>query len=157
MHSGSADLSPTTASEGNIMKISKVAAVTGMTAKMIRYYERIALIPTALRTDAGYREYTQQDVERLQFIAQARQLGFSLDEIKSLLQLQQDPQRHSADVKQLAEQHLKDLSGKIWQLQQMADQLQDLIACCAGDDHPQCAILEQLQSLGHDPLKSAQD
>lgn len=128
------------------MNISKIATLTGMSSKMIRYYEQIGLIPKALRSAAGYRRYSHEDVERLNFVYQARQLGFGLQDIKTLLQLRQDQQRHSADVKQLAEQHVCDLKLKISQMQDMVDHLQQLINCCAGDDRPECAILQQIQS-----------
>lgn len=128
------------------MNISKIAALTGMSSKMIRYYEQIGLLPKASRSAAGYRRYSHDDVARLNFVYQARQLGFALEDIKTLIQLRQDQQRHSADVKQLAEQHVGKLKQKIAQMQTMVDQLQQLISCCAGDDGPDCAILEQIQS-----------
>ena len=127
------------------MNISQIARQTGMTAKMIRYYEEIGLIPKAMRSDAGYRQYGTQDIERLQFIRHARQLGFALDDIRTLLQLWQNEQRHSADVKALAQQHVTQLEDKIRQMQDMVDYLQQLIARCAGDDTPHCPILQQIQ------------
>ncbi|GAA5006365.1 Cu(I)-responsive transcriptional regulator [Acinetobacter puyangensis] len=131
------------------MNISKAAKATGISAKMIRYYEEIALLPKAVRSAAGYREYFPADIERLKFIYQARQLGFSLDEIKILIQLWQNEHRHSADVKALAQQHVQQLRGKISQMQHMVDYLQDLIASCAGDENAHCSILEKIRHPDH--------
>ena len=126
------------------MKISQLAKITGVSAKMIRYYESIGLIPEASRHSNGYRNYHDHDIERLQFIAQARQLGFSLEKIAILLQLQQNQDRHSADVKQIAEQHVAILNAKIQQLQEMKQQLEAWIIQCAGNDQPECAILKNI-------------
>lgn len=127
------------------MNISQVAKRTQISAKMIRYYEDIALIPKVTRNDAGYRKYSIQDIERLTFIAHARQLGFSLDDIKALMKLRGNEHRHCADVKVLAQQHVAQLQERIMHLQNMVDDLEQVIVRCAGDDTPECAILQQIQ------------
>lgn len=127
------------------MNIGEAAANSGVSAKMVRYYEQARLIPPAARSESGYRIYTQADVHRLRFIRRARDLGFSVAEIRDLLSLWNDRSRHSADVKQLAQSHIDELEQKIRQLRQMADTLQELIACCAGDERPECPILASLE------------
>ena len=130
------------------MYIGEVAEATGVSAKMIRYYEQAGLMPTASRSEAGYRIYGGNDVHRLHFIRRARELGFSLVEIGELLDLWDDQSRHSADVKRLAQRQIADLEQRIATLQQMADTLKTLSRCCAGDDRPECPILEGLQRSG---------
>ena len=126
------------------MNIGEASKASSVSAKMIRYYEQIGLIPQADRTGAGYRAYSQADVHRLRFIRRARDLGFSVAEITDLLGLWNDTSRHSADVKRLAEQHIDDLEQRIENMRQMADTLKSLISCCAGDDRPECPILQRL-------------
>lgn len=127
------------------MNIGEAAKASGVSAKMIRYYEQASLIPAAARSGSGYRLYDEADVHRLRFIRRARELGFSVAEIRNLLSLWNDRSRHSADVKRLAEAHIEELEQRILQLRQMADTLQDLIACCAGDERPDCPILASLE------------
>lgn len=127
------------------MNIGKVSQASGVSTKMIRYYEQIGLIPTAGRNNAGYRSYSATDVERLKFIKRSRELGFSVVEISDLLDLWNDRNRQSADVKRLALGHIEKLEQRINDLQQMANTLKDLINCCAGDDQPECPILEGLK------------
>lgn len=127
------------------MNIGETSKASGVSAKMIRYYEQTGLIPAAHRTGSGYRAYSQSDVHRLQFIRRARDLGFSVIEIKDLLGLWSDRSRHSADVKCLAQAHIAELEERIKNLRQMADTLQTLVNCCAGDDRPDCPILERLE------------
>lgn len=127
------------------MYIGEAARASGISAKMIRYYEQAGLMPAAGRTDAGYRTYGDGDVHRLHFIRRARELGFSLAEISELLDLWDDQSRQSADVKRLAQRHIDHLEQRIATLQQMADTLKTLIRCCAGDGRPDCPILEELQ------------
>lgn len=127
------------------MNIGEAASASGVSAKMIRYYEQAGLIPPALRTESGYRTYTQADVHRLRFIRRARDLGFSVAEIRDLLSLWNDRTRHSADVKRLAQAHIAELEERIQQLRQMADTLQTLINSCAGDERPDCPILARLE------------
>ena len=127
------------------MNIGQASAASGVTAKMIRYYEQAGLIPAADRSHAGYRIYADADVHRLRFIRRARDLGFSVAEISELLDLWNDRSRRSADVKRLALSHITDLEERIAKLRQMADTLQTLADCCAGDDRPDCPILAGLE------------
>ena len=130
------------------MNIGAAAARSGVSAKMIRYYEQTGLIPPIERTPAGYRAYGEADVHRLRFIRRARDLGFSLTEIQVLLGLWGDRSRHSADVKRIAEAHIGDLQQRIASMQRMAATLQALIDGCAGDERPECPILDDLQGGG---------
>lgn len=137
------------------MNIGDAASASGVSAKMIRYYEQTGLIPPADRTASGYRDYSDKDVHVLRFIRRSRDLGFSVAEIIELLALWQDRSRQSADVKALARAHIADLRQKIESLQQMADTLQTLADCCAGDHRPDCPILTDLEvgNDGHSALK----
>ncbi|MCG6113279.1 MAG: Cu(I)-responsive transcriptional regulator [Paracoccus sp.] len=128
------------------MNIGDAATRSGVSAKMIRYYEQIGLIPTAARTAAGYRDYGPEDVHILRFIARARDLGFSIVEITELLDLWRNKDRRSADVKALAQARVRDLRHKIAHLQEMADTLEDLANACAGNERPGCPILQQLET-----------
>ncbi|WP_330448241.1 Cu(I)-responsive transcriptional regulator [Paracoccus marcusii] len=132
------------------MNIGDAANRSGVSAKMIRYYERIGLIPTASRTASGYREYEPRDVHMLRFIARARDLGFSVAEITELLDLWRDRDRRSADVKALAQARVRDLRHKIAHLQDMADTLEELANACAGNERPNCPILQRLETLDTD-------
>src|SRR5690606_6686476 len=114
-------------------------------AKMIRYYEEIGLIPSVARSDAGYRRYSEADLHRLNFVRRARDLGFSVKEIGELLSLWSDRSRHSSEVKRIATSHIDDLRKKIEELSTMVATLQTLVDCCAGDERPDCPILEGLE------------
>lgn len=127
------------------MNIGQAADATGVSAKRIRYYERIGLIESATRTDAGYRVYGRRDLHTLRFVHRARQLGFSLTEIGRLLELWRDQRRSSADVKKIAEKHIDDMRSKIRELKAMVDTLERLVDCCGGDDRPDCPILDDLE------------
>ena len=127
------------------MNIGQAAAASGVSAKMIRYYEDTGLIPPAARTASGYRVYSDRDVHMLRFIRRARDLGFSVDGIRALLGLWRDRDRHSADVKRLALAHVADLRTKIAELQDMAQTLETLASCCHGNDRPDCPILTELE------------
>lgn len=128
------------------MTIGEVARASGVSAKMIRYYESIGLIPAASRTDSGYRIYTENDVHTLRFVRRARDLGFPVEAIAELLALWQDRSRHSADVKRVALEHVETLEKKIGELRAMADTLRELATRCAGDHRPDCPILADLES-----------
>ncbi|BCX74888.1 MULTISPECIES: Cu(I)-responsive transcriptional regulator [Acinetobacter] len=128
------------------MNIGKLSKAVGISAKMIRYYEQIGLIPAVGRNNSGYRSYSAQDVERLKFIRKSRTLGFSVSEITDLLDLWNDKKRQSADVKKLAQSHIEKLELRIFELQKMTETLQNLINCCAGDHRPDCPILDGLQT-----------
>ncbi len=130
------------------MNIGQAARRTGLSAKMIRYYESIGLLKPALRSDSGYRLYQQDDLHSLNFIKRSRDLGFSLDEVARLLALWQDRQRASADVKALATQHIEDLNRRIEEMVSLRDTLSELVAHCHGDDRPDCPILQGLADEG---------
>ena len=126
------------------MNIGVAAAQSGVSAKMIRYYESIELIAAGRRSDAGYRIYGDSDVHALRFVKRARSLGFSLDQIRELLSLWQNKSRASGDVKQIALGHVTELNQRIAELTEMRDTLQNLARCCHGDDRPDCPILQSL-------------
>ena len=128
------------------MNIGEAARASGVSAKMIRYYEETGLIPQAIRTGSGYRVYTDQDIHMLRFIRRARDLGFGVSVIGELLGLWRDRSRHSADVKRLALTHVAQLRQKIAELEDMAETLESLAACCHGHDRPDCPILTELEA-----------
>lgn len=128
------------------MNIGEAASASGVTAKMIRHYESIGLIAEAGRTGSGYRTYGPKDIATLSFIRRARDLGFSIAQIRDLLALWQDRDRASADVKRIAAGHIEELTAKMRQLQEMVMTLQHLSAHCQGNDRPDCPILERLAS-----------
>lgn len=128
------------------MNIGKAAQATGVSAKMIRYYEAQGLIRAADRTEGNYRDFSERDLNDLRFIRRARGLGFSIEEIARLLSLWRDDARPSREVKALAEKHVADLDARIREMREMADTLRHLAHCCAGDDRPDCPILSDLAS-----------
>jgi MerR family transcriptional regulator, copper efflux regulator len=131
------------------MNIGEAAQASGVSAKMIRYYESIGLAPQPTRRASGYRAYDQADVQRLRFIRRARDLGFSLDRVRELLTLWSDRDRHSADVKALALTHIAELEARAAELRSMIKTLRSLVAACDGDDRPACPILQDLQAGHH--------
>lgn len=131
------------------MNIKDVAEKAGLPAKTIRYYEEIGLI-RPLRGANGYRTFRESDMHKLSFIARARGLGFSIEECRRLLALYDDKGRASADVKALAEGHLRDIAAKIVELRAMQATLQGLVHACAGDARPDCPILTGLAAQGAD-------
>ena len=126
--------------------IGKAAHTSGVSAKMIRHYESIGLLPGIERTQAGYRIYSAADVHRLRFIRRARALGFAMPQIQQLLALWADRSRPSREVKQVAAAHIDELRSKIAQMQSMVDTLDQLVTSCHGDHRPDCPILEDLQT-----------
>ncbi|MFT0891801.1 Cu(I)-responsive transcriptional regulator [Pseudochelatococcus sp. G4_1912] len=126
------------------MNIGEAAKASGVSAKMIRYYESIGLINKAIRTEAGYRVYTNADVHTLRFIRRSRDLGFSVAQIETLLALWQDRARASADVKRIAQVHIAELETRMNELKQMADTLRHLAENCGGDARPHCPIIAKL-------------
>lgn len=126
------------------MNIGQASAQTGVSAKMIRYYESIGLLTPGMRASSGYRVYAGGDLHALRFIRHARDLGFSLKQIDALMALWRDKTRASAEVKQLANQHIAELQRKAKELNEMAATLQKLADHCNGDHRPDCPILENL-------------
>lgn len=126
------------------MNIGEAARASGVSAKMIRYYEATGLIPAAGRTPSGYRVYSTTEVQMLRFIRRARDLGFSVEGIADLLALWRDRGRHSADVKELALAQVADLRRRIHTMEAMVDTLEDLANRCHGDHRPDCPILADL-------------
>lgn len=127
------------------MNIGQAARASGVSAKMIRYYEQSGLIPPADRTSSGYRHYGAREIHMLRFIRRARDLGFSVAEIHALLELWRDRSRHSADVKRIALDHIAELRARIAAMDEMARSLQNLADCCSGDARPDCPILDDLE------------
>ncbi len=139
------------------MNIGQAATASGVSAKMIRYYESIGLIPKTIRTEAGYRVYSEHDVHTLRFIRRARDLGFSVEQIADLVSLWRDRERASKDVKTIALEHVSTLERKIRELQDMASTLKHLARNCHGDARPHCPILEELASDEAEPLHAKPD
>ena len=133
------------------MNIGQASRSSGVSAKMIRYYESIGLVRAAARRDSGYRDLDERDLNDLRFIKRARTLGFSVEEITRLLALWRDRERPSREVKAIAERHLADLELRIAEMQAMADALKGLAQGCAGDDRPDCPILNDLARPGSSP------
>lgn len=136
------------AKRDGLMNIGQAAEASGVSAKMIRHYEENGFVPKAGRTVAGYRVYRESEIHVLRFIRRARDLGFSLKEIKELLGLWNNRRRASGDVKKLVQHHVKELDQKIEELQAMRRTLVNLAQHCHGDHRPDCPILDDL-SGGH--------
>lgn len=128
--------------------IGEAAEASGVSAKMIRHYESIGLIPSAARTEGNYRLYSASDVHRLRFIKRARSLGFPMKQIETLLGLWADPTRSSSEVKTLALSHAAELDARIREMVDMRDTLTDLARQCRGDSRPDCPILAGLADAG---------
>lgn len=126
------------------MNIGQAAQASAVSAKMIRHYESLGLLPPAPRTDAGYRQYDEATVHTLRFIRRARDLGFGLEEIEKLLGLWRNRRRSSAEVKRIATEHVADLQRRIDEMRAMQRTLQQLAHCCHGDERPDCPILDDL-------------
>jgi Cu(I)-responsive transcriptional regulator len=139
------------------MNIGAAARASGVSAKMIRHYESVGLFPEASRTDSGYRQYADKEVNTLRFIRQSRDLGFSIEQIRELLGLWQNRRRPSRQVKALAQAHIQELEQKLQELQAMKATLEHLVHCCHGDDRPDCPILEALAEDKVVPLVARAD
>ena len=126
------------------MNIGEAAKASGVSAKMIRYYESIGLAPSAVRNEAGYRVYSDSDVHTLRFIRRSRDLGFSVEQMADLLKLWSDRSRASSDVKRIALQRVSELEAKMKELEQMAATLRHLADHCHGDNRPHCPIIDDL-------------
>ena len=127
------------------MNIGQAAESSGVSAKMIRYYESIGLLPEADRTAGGYRKYSATDVHRLKFVRRARDFGFPMAQIVELLALWSDRSRPSSEVKRIALAHMDELDAKIKHLRALQKSLKTLAAHCHGDERPDCPILEELE------------
>ncbi|MEC5399109.1 Cu(I)-responsive transcriptional regulator [Uliginosibacterium sp. H1] len=133
------------AREQGLLDIGQAAAASGVSAKMIRHYEEIGLLREVPRTAANYRVYNAQHVHALRFIRRARKLGFPVAEIQALLDLWQNQRRSSATVKRIATRHIDALQARVDELQSMLATLRHLVHCCAGDERPDCPILDDLE------------
>ncbi len=131
------------------MNIGEAAKASGVSAKMLRYYESIDLIPPAGRTEAGYRIYGERDVDTLRFIRRARDFGIPMESVKLLVGLWQDKNRPSREVKEIALHQVAELEAKIAELTAMKDALADLAGACHGDHRPDCPILKDLAGATH--------
>ena len=126
--------------------IGEAASRSGVSAKMIRHYESLGLLPSVDRTESGYRLYGEKEVHTLRFIKRSRDLGFGMPEIAELLKLWQNRRRSSAEVRRVASRHVANLDQRIAEMEEMRHTLQHLIDCCQGDHRPDCPILEELET-----------
>ena len=131
-----------------MMNIGEAARESGVSAKMIRYYEETGLIPPAGRTGSGYRTYGPKEVQVLRFVRRARDLGFPMEKVADLLALWRDRDRASADVKRLAEDQIEALETRIREMMEMKATLENLAHACAGNERPDCPILDDLGGKG---------
>lgn len=129
---------------GGPFNIGEAARRSRVSAKMVRHYESLGLLPNVGRTESGYRQYGDGQVHTLRFIKRSRDLGFGMVEIAQLLKLWQNRRRSSADVRRIAIQHVEDLSQRMAEMQAMKRTLEHLIHCCEGDHRPDCPILDEL-------------
>ncbi|KRH99575.1 MerR family transcriptional regulator [Curvibacter sp. PAE-UM] len=130
------------------VNIGSAAELSGVSAKMVRHYESLGLLPRVARTDSGYRQYSEADVHTLQFIKRSRDLGFSMAEIGELVTLWQNRRRTSASVKRIAQKHVDELATRIEAMQSMQRTLRQLLHHCHGDERPDCPILDDLAQQG---------
>ena len=129
---------------GGPYNVGEAAGMSNVSAKMVRHYESLGLLPTVTRTESGYRQYTDREVHTLRFIRRARDLGFGMAEIGELLKLWQNRRRPSASVKRIASDHVAALDARMAEMAAMRKTLQHLVHCCNGDDRPDCPILDEL-------------
>jgi len=134
----------TTAVEDGPFNIGEAARRSGVSAKMVRHYESLGLLPAVGRTEAGYRQYSGREVHLLRFIRRSRDLGFGMAEIAQLLKLWQNRRRSSAQVREIARRHIADLDQRMQEMAAMRGTLQHLADCCHGDQRPDCPILDEL-------------
>lgn len=136
------------------MNIGEAAKASGISGKMIRYYESVGLMPQVKRTESGYRVFSEKDVHTLRFISRARSLGFSVEQMCDLLALWRDRNRASSNVKAVAHTHIEELDNKIEKLKAMRQTLQHLAEHCHGDHRPDCPILGDLAGVA-DPMDTS--
>jgi Cu(I)-responsive transcriptional regulator len=134
--------------------IGEAAAQSGVSAKMVRHYESLGLLPRVARTEAGYRQYSAVEVHTLRFIRRARDLGFGMSEIGELLKLWNNRRRSSSDVKRIALKHVGDLERRLAEMAAMKRTLERLAACCHGDARPDCPILDELADAPAPPVRA---
>jgi MerR family transcriptional regulator, copper efflux regulator len=146
VRSAAATLELSEARRAGYFNIGEAAAASGVSAKMIRHYEGLGLLPPAKRTVAGYRIYEQNDIHTLRFIRRARDLGFAMKDVEQLLGLWQDRRRASRDVRRIAQGHVAELERKIAELASMKRTLEHLVHHCHGDARPDCPILDDLSA-----------
>ncbi len=130
------------------MNIGDVAARSGIPPKTIRYYEDIGLV-TPPRDTNGYRVFRETDMHKLAFMGRARALGFTIENCRNLLALWEDKERASADVRNIAKEHLAQIETKIADLNAMRDTLKTLVSSCSGDNRPECPILNNLATIAN--------
>jgi Cu(I)-responsive transcriptional regulator len=128
--------------------IGKLAATTGTNVETVRYYERVGMIAPPARTDGNYRSYRSEDVERLRFIRRTRDLGFSLNEVRALLDLAAQRDRDCGTVDEIATRHLAEIDRKIADLTALRRELADVISSCAGGIVSECRILQAFSPTG---------
>jgi Cu(I)-responsive transcriptional regulator len=133
-----------------LLNIGEAAKRSGVSAKMVRHYESLGLLPAVNRTEAGYRQYGDREVHTLKFIRRSRDLGFSMAEIAQLLKLWQNRRRSSAEVHRIASRHVDELTRKLAEMEAMKRALEHLVHCCHGDDRPDCPILDELGTGKHE-------
>lgn len=126
------------------VNIGQAAQLSGISPKMLRHYEGLGLLGAVRRTDSNYRQYAESDVHTLRFIRRARDMGFTLDEIRDLVNLWHNRRRSSDTVKRIAQKHIDELAERIAALEAMRRTLQDLVQRCPGNDRPDCPILDDL-------------
>jgi MerR family transcriptional regulator, copper efflux regulator len=137
------------------VNIGMAAELSGISAKMIRYYESVGLLKAARRIASGYRDYSDQDIAILKFVQRARALGFPVKDIGDLLALWQRRSRSSASVKSIASHHIEDINRRIAELQTIKATLSKLVDCCHGDERPECPILDDLANGSVAPAEPA--
>ena len=131
--------------------IGEAARRSGVSARMVRHYEGLGLLPAVARTESGYRQYSEADIHTLRFVKRSRDLGFSMEEIAELVGLWHNRRRTSASVKRIAQKHLGELEQRIADMQAMQRTLSHLVHCCQGDARPHCPILEDLAGTSASP------
>ena len=126
------------------MNIGKASKLSGLTVKTVRYYSDIGILNPQINTNTGYRDFSESDLAKLQFIAKARKFDFSLDDCRELLSLYENTERSSKEVKALTLEKIAEIDTKLTELNMLKDQLSTLASTCQGDDRPDCPILEAL-------------
>ena len=126
------------------MKIGQLSEQTDCKIETIRYYEKIGLLPEPLRTESGYRKYSEDHLKRLIFIRRSRELGFTIEEIRALLKLVDSRDYTCSDVREIAMEHIADIRNKIADLKKLEKTLSQIAAQCSGDSTPECPIVEAL-------------